>query len=199
MPASEQEGGQPDPSPRPGLLRLLADERVALDLSGAESELRDLQKGVLEQKKAVTERISESSRTLAFGALASCYALLIAEPQLAASFGSVRPLLFGAAGLGIAAIVVDAAQYVFAYICIQQALCAPDQLYPTNWTRRGRTICFLLKQLLAYLAALLLLIGVVIVIFRAPATSSAEAHPLGAGSARGEAPPAPAPGTRVVE
>lgn len=199
MVAPEQEGGQPPPLSRPGLLRLLCDEGVALDLSDAEPEIRERQKSVLEQKKAVTERISESSRTLAFGVLASCYALLIAEPQLAASFAGVRPLLLGAAGLGTAAVVVDAAQYVFAYICIQQALCEPDQLYPTNWTRRGRTICFLFKQFLAYCAALLLLTAVGMVIFSVPAVNGAGEYPLGAGPATGDAPSSPGPEARIID
>jgi hypothetical protein len=115
------------------------------------------QPALLEQKRQVTGRISETMRTLAFGSLASCYALLVANRELAASFAEARSMLIWCAGTAIAAIIVDSAQYLFGYINIQQALRRPNQDYPTNWSRKARAICFVLKQVLVYLAAILLL------------------------------------------
>ncbi len=112
------------------------------------------------QKSVVTTRISETTRTLAFGSLASCYALLLANKELAAQFASARPLLLASAALGIAAIMVDAAQYVFGYINVEKALQTEDQRFPRDWSRRARTSSFFLKQGFAYAGALLLLFAV---------------------------------------
>ena len=112
------------------------------------------------QKATVTTRISETTRTLAFGSLASCYALLLADRELADQFASVRQLLLVAGAAGIIAIILDAAQYVFGYINVEKALKRPDNLFPKDWSKRWRTHCFYAKQAFAYLAALLLLVAI---------------------------------------
>jgi hypothetical protein len=132
---------------------------------------------VFSQKDELTKRISESTRTLAFGSLAACYGLLIADKDLAPLFASSKPLLFWSAGAAISAIIADAAQYLFGYINAKQALQRKDQKYPENWSRGWRHICFIAKQVLAYLAALLLLItmaGILVPGPMAPPTESVD-------------------------
>lgn len=136
-----------------------------IDPKSLTPEAREQRKAVLEQKKELTSRISETTRTLAFGSLASCYALLFAEQSLAALFTPYKSLLLWSAGLGVATIITDAAQYTFGYINTQQALRRQSQTFPENWSRNGRGICFVLKQILAYGAALLLLVAVTSAIF----------------------------------
>jgi hypothetical protein len=153
-----------EPIPALSPLRLFLDIGVAppdssLTLAGIAS-----QPALLEQKRQVTGRISEATRTLAFGSLASCYALLVANRDLAASFTESRAMLLWCAGIAIVAIIVDSAQYLFGYINIQQALRRPNQDYPTNWSRKARAVSFVLKQMLAYFAAILLLGAVLRVI-----------------------------------
>jgi hypothetical protein len=162
--------GPPTTSRKRGLtlLRLLLDEDVARNIADPKTEAGERQPRRLAEKKDVTIRISETTRTLAFGSLASCYALLFANSDLATIFSNVKPVLLWSAGLGILAIIVDGAQYLFAFVNVQQALAADDQLYPRNGVRRGRAICFILKQVLAYLAALLLLVSLALALF-APA------------------------------
>ena len=129
------------------------DRKRPKDLSSAAQERREK---VLEQKQEVTARVSESSRSIAFGTLASCYALLIAQEKLVSLFHPVRQWLLVAALMALITIVLDALQYLFAYINIQQALAHPEQGFPKNWSRNGRQACFLIKQLFAYLAGFLL-------------------------------------------
>jgi hypothetical protein len=112
---------------------------------------------LLEQKAALTRQISQTARTLAFGSVASCYALLLANKELAGQFVSARPELLLTAVLGTLAIILDAAQYVFGSINVEKALKSEDQLFPTDWSRNARNICFLAKQGFAYAGALLLL------------------------------------------
>jgi hypothetical protein len=153
------------PIPALSFWRLLFDIEVALgDSQLTLAGIRD-QPGLLDHKKQVTARISESTRTLAFGSLASCYALLIADRDLAASFTDARPMLLWCAGAGISAIIADSAQYVFGYINVQQALRRPNQDFPRNWSRNARAVCFILKQALAYLATILLLAAVATALF----------------------------------
>jgi hypothetical protein len=115
-------------------------------------------KKALDQQSVLTKQISESARTLGFGVIASCYALLLANKELAAQFDSARPALLLAAALGTAAITLDTAQYVFGYINVRKALKRTDRLFPNDWSKSARQICFIAKQLFAYGAALLLLV-----------------------------------------
>ena len=142
--------------------RLLDSDDIRASLS---AEALKRRKDVMAQKATVTARISESTRTIGFGVLASCYALLIADEKVSAAFGPVRAWLLLGALSALLAIITDALQYVFGYINTRQALSRPDQGYPTNWSRDGRQVCFLLKQLFAYLAGLLLVIAIIIVLF----------------------------------
>jgi hypothetical protein len=120
-------------------------------------EAKANRKNVLEQQSAVTRQISDTARNLAFGLVASCYALLLANKDLTGLFVSAKEQLLIAAALGIAAIIFDAAQYVFGYINVRKALNRKDQLYPEDWSRAGRQTCFVMKQVLAYSGTLLLL------------------------------------------
>lgn len=115
---------------------------------------------VIERKGTITERISETTRSIAFGTLASCYALLIAKENVSEFFVGVRSPLLLAAIFALVAIMFDALQYVFGYVNIQQALAHPEQGYPKNWSRSGGQACFLIKQLFAYLAGLLLVASI---------------------------------------
>lgn len=130
------------------------------DLSTLSAAARTRREKVLVQKAEVTTRISETTRTIAFGVLATCYALFFAEATLAKLFVPLRPMLLYAAVLALLTIMVDALQYGFGYVNVQRALAHEDQGYPKDWSRRGRTICFFLKQFLAYAAGVLLVITI---------------------------------------
>ena len=125
------------------------------DLSKEAQAQRDK---ALAQKDVLSKQISETARSLAFGAVASCYALLLANKDLAALFISARDALLLVAALGTTAIVLDAAQYVFGYINVRRALQRKDQKYPEDWSMSGRQACFFLKQLFSYSSAVLLLV-----------------------------------------
>jgi hypothetical protein len=153
--------------------RLLLDENVARNKADLSKEAAKRQPIRIGEKKDITIRISETTRTLAFGSLASCYALLFANKELAASFAGVKPLLLWSAIFGVLAVVVDGAQYLFAFINVQQALAADDQLFPRNFARRGRATCFILKQGLAYFAALLLVAAIALTFFASPQNAPA--------------------------
>lgn len=133
---------------------LLWPEEKALTLS-AEAQKR--RPGVIERKGKITARISESTRTIAFGSLASCYALLIADDEVLALFAAMRPAILASALLALVAIVLDSLQYLFSYINVQKALGHAEQGYPRDWSRYGQQACFLAKQLFAYLGALALI------------------------------------------
>lgn len=115
---------------------------------------------VIARKGKITARISESTRTIAFGALASCYALLIAEPDVVALFAPSRPAILASALMAFVALVLDALQYVFSYINVQKALGHPEQGFPRDWSRGCQQGCFLAKQLFAYLGALALIFAI---------------------------------------
>jgi hypothetical protein len=115
---------------------------------------------VLKAKADVTSRISESTRSISFGTLASCYALLISNDKLAKLFDGSREWIFATAILALIAIIIDAAQYLFGYINIQQALAHEEQGYLKNWSRTSRQICFFLKQIFAYLGGFVLLVTI---------------------------------------
>jgi hypothetical protein len=130
------------------------DRKKPKELSPAAIKRREK---VLEQKSEITTKISETSRTIVYGTLATCYALLIADEKLSTLFSQDRDRILIVSALALTAILIDSAQYLFAYINIQQALAHNEQGYPRNWSRRWRQICFFLKQIFAYVSAFLLI------------------------------------------
>jgi len=135
-----------------------AGSRQPIVVASLSKEAKAHRDKALEQKAVVTKQISETARNLAFGSVASCYALLIANKDLAEIFKAARPMLLLVAAFGTLAIILDAAQYVFGYINVEKALHREDQLYPVDWSKRLRWVCFVLKQVFAYGGALLLLV-----------------------------------------
>lgn len=135
-----------------------ANASVSGPLAPNAKEVQANREKALAQKSVVTRQISQTTRSLAFGVVASCYALLIANEDLAPLFKTASDWLLVTAVLGIASIILDAAQYVFGYINVERALKSEDQLFPSDWSWQARKWCFVLKQGFAYSSALLLLV-----------------------------------------
>jgi hypothetical protein len=132
--------------------------RPPIMLASLSKEAKAHRAKALEQKSVLTKQISETARNLAFGSVASCYALLLANKDLTLLFVAARPVLLLVAAFGTLAIILDAAQYVFGFINVEKALRREDQLYPLDWSKSLRQVCFVLKQVFAYGSALLLLV-----------------------------------------
>jgi len=126
-------------------------------LSGEAKERRSV---VIARKATITARLSENTRTIAVGALASCYALLIADEEVLALFAPVRWLLLSSALFAMMALALDLLQYVCGYINVEKALDHPEQGFPKDWSHKGQQHCFRAKLVLTFLGALALVAAI---------------------------------------
>jgi hypothetical protein len=110
----------------------------------------DPQKEVLEEKRFVTSRISETTRYLGFGLLATFYAIIGSKDAFPQSLEAAWLLPLKIMALcGIVAIFLDYLQYVFGRLAVQKALTREDNPYSYNkkWlSYRARQACFWSKQ-----------------------------------------------------
>jgi hypothetical protein len=125
----------------------------APDLQTPDLQKPDLQKEVLEEKRFVTGRISETTRYLGFGLLATFYAIISSADAFPRQVEHGWPLALKIMALcGILAIFLDYLQYSFGRIAVQKALDRKDKpfLYNRKWlSYRGRQACFWSKQAMA--------------------------------------------------
>lgn len=115
----------------------------------------DREKEVLEEKSRVTTRISETTRYLGFGLLASFYAMISSGDPFPQKLEASSPTLLRLMALcGALAVSLDYLQYVFARWSVQRALDRTDKPYHYNrkWlSYRAREMCFLTKQVVVLL------------------------------------------------
>jgi len=125
----------------------------------------DLHKEVLEEKRFVTNRISETTRYLGFGLLASFYAIISSADAYPRALATAYPLALQTMALaGMLAVVFDYLQYLFGRVAVQNALKRTDNPYAYNkkwFSWRAREVCFWAKQAMALLGSALL-IGVIV-------------------------------------
>lgn len=115
---------------------------------------------VLEEKRNVTTRISETCRYIGFGLLAIYYAAMIAdESSLLAEVWKVNLMAFYLIGVaGVLTVLFDYLQYFVAQFYIEKALSGGQLLYDQNhWSYKGRVWFFWIKQFSALLGVLALL------------------------------------------
>jgi hypothetical protein len=118
---------------------------------------------VLEEKKSVTSRISDTCRIVGFGLLTIFYTIKIGEGKLE-KIGTDHSCLVLAVGLlGFLVILLDYLQYFFGSQAVEAAL-ATNNLYNTeSFSYRARNFLYILKQyaVFAGVAALVWLFWVI--------------------------------------
>lgn len=116
----------------------------------------------LEQKAAVTARISETSRLVGFGIVAWVFAVHTSETSFAKDYiGSFGFWVNCAGFLGMVAIIFDYLQYLCAYFSVSHALTRKDHSYQYNRNHIGyllQNFFFFTKQVCAIVASLTVVI-----------------------------------------
>jgi hypothetical protein len=136
----------------------------AARLEAFPADKAEQQKEVLDEKKFVTGRISETTRYLAFGLVASFYAIVSSSDAfpraLAATYG---PILRVMALAALLALVFDYLQYLFGRAAAEYALKRTDKPFTYNkkWrSAKAKKFCFWAKQLLV-MAGCVILIAII--------------------------------------
>ncbi len=123
--------------------------------------LEDLQKEVIDERRFVTNRISETTRYLGFGLLAIFYGIISSADAYAQQLKLGHPLLLQLMALSaMLALILDHLQYLFGRAAARKALKRTDKPYTYNkqWSSmRGRWACFWGKQAMALLGCLIFL------------------------------------------
>ena len=126
----------------------------------------DPEKEVLEEKRLVTSRISETTRYIGFGLLASFYGIVSsAEPFARNLFATHAYALKFMATWGFLAVFLDYLQYVFGRAAVQSALGRRDKPFTYNkgWiSYRARHACFVAKQVAALVGSVSFILIVII-------------------------------------
>jgi|SRR6056297_1370553 len=116
----------------------------------------------LDQKSAVTSRISETSRLVGFGIVAWVFAIHTSQTSFAVSYVSSYKLWINIAGFGgMLTIVFDYLQYLCAYSSVNHSLTRSDQDYSYNKNHAGyvfQNIFFVGKQVCAVAASLIVVV-----------------------------------------
>ena len=119
-------------------------------------------KVVLEEKRHVSSKISDLSRYIGFGLVAVVYTILTSDSKSVIKiYENYTFLLLLVAGLGAVTILIDYLQFVGGYFAVEAALKNEDDSYrynPKSFWYQLRTIAFWIKQVTAFLGALLLII-----------------------------------------
>lgn len=120
---------------------------------------------MLDEKRLVTSRISETTRYIGFGLLATFYALLSSNDPFPAHLKADHSLALRLMALcGVVAVLFDYLQYVFGRRAVQNALDRKDKPFTYNRTwpsYRARQGCFWVKQAAALVGSFILLIVLV--------------------------------------
>lgn len=116
----------------------------------------------LDQKAAVTSRISETSRLVGFGIVAWVFAVHTSQTDFAISYVTSFKFWINVAGFGgMLAIVFDYLQYLCAYSSVNHALKRADKDYAYNKNHAGylfQGFFFVAKQVCAVVASLLVVV-----------------------------------------
>lgn len=87
----------------------------------------------LEQKGAVTTRLSETTRFVAFGIIAWVFAVQASDAEFSKSYVTAYEIWINLAGvLAVVAIASDYFQYLSAYFSVKHALTRKDEGYKYN-------------------------------------------------------------------
>lgn len=124
---------------------------------------------VLEEKRHVTQKISDLARYIGFGLCAVVFGLLMSDSAYAQNLIALELLpLFGAGILGLITVSFDYLQFVFAYKNVQQALKneTGGYEYPLTCSHCLRSFFFLAKQYSAVVGVALLLYSLIAILFR---------------------------------
>lgn len=112
----------------------------------------------LDQKAAVTSRISETSRLVGFGIVAWVFAIHTSQTDFAVSYVTNFKFWINLAGFGgMLAIVFDYLQYLCAYSSVNHALTRSDKDYAYNRNHAGylfQGIFFVAKQVCAVISSI---------------------------------------------
>jgi hypothetical protein len=128
-----------------------------------DEEIANRHRRLLDEKRNVTARNSETARFIAFGLLAIYYTLISGNGDFAKSMLSLQKVLLDLMALAaVLTIVFDYAQYLLAGFSIEEALDDKKQLYvEKSCAYRGRRCAFVAKQWTAAVGALLLIIVII--------------------------------------
>jgi len=123
-------------------------------------EERAKRSAILDEKRNVTSRISETTRYVGFGLMIAYYVIRSAESVLSKSISSAYPGALKIVGIcGLAAVLLDYLQYWFGSRAVAEALSRESLDYNKNsFWYRGRAGAFALKQLFAIFGAIVLII-----------------------------------------
>jgi len=126
----------------------------------AKADSAALRDAVMERRKEVSSRVSETTRYIGFGLLATFYAMISGDDAFFVEARTHWPLLLRLIALtGSIAVLLDYLHYVFAYWSTERALertDAPNE-YGTGWfSYRGENACFWGKQAAAIIGCVLL-------------------------------------------
>jgi len=122
----------------------------------------DKRKVVLEEKRHVSSKISDLSRYIGFGLVAVVYTILTSDSKAVIKiYENYTFLLLLVAEFGAATILFDYLQFVGGYFSVEAALKNEGDSYRYNsksfWYQL-RIIAFWIKQVIALLGAILLII-----------------------------------------
>ena len=116
---------------------------------------------VLDEKRNVTSRISDTARYIGFGLLAVYYTSMSGDSAFAVSLraGLSKYLLHAMGFAGAAAILFDYLQYLFGARSVEEALADPGSEYnPRSCAYKAREMFFTLKQWAVGVGAILLIV-----------------------------------------
>ena len=135
-----------------------------------EEEKHIARKQRLEQKSAVTMRLSETTRFVAFGIIAWVFAVQSSDAEFSKSYISGYEIWVNAAGvLAIFSIASDYFQYLSAYFSVKHALTRKSEGYQYNKNHAAYLLqltFFIIKQIAVGLGAVIVVLTFTIHVIR---------------------------------
>jgi hypothetical protein len=132
---------------------------------GTVTEVNPPREAIKQRRTDVSARVSETTRYIGFGLLATFYAIISGNDAFFVDLRSNWPLPLRLMALcGAVTILLDYLHYVFGYLTTERVLDRPDKkpLYNTAWpTYRAEIFCFWAKQVAAFAGCCLLIFLVV--------------------------------------
>ena len=129
--------------------------------TSAKAKTDNKRPAILERRRDVTRRISETTRLIGFGLLATSYAIISDSGDFFVEMRANSPSLVRLMALaGVLAVFFDYLHYVLGYFTTERALDRTDvpNVYNVEWsTYRLEHFCFWAKQLAALVGCGLLI------------------------------------------
>jgi len=121
----------------------------------------------LEEKADVTGKISDITRFIAFGLLVAFYTVNVSNDNFATGLRGYQCPLFLMGLCGSVAILLDYLQYVFGLLSVKNALVRETVDYdPHSLWYKGRTFCFVGKQVAVTIGSTMLVIIVALTVYK---------------------------------